>query len=52
VVSSTDFDSDCIKTLKMNELFENSEVIEGDLHQIESSVLRNTNLRNNITSPI
>lgn len=38
VVSSTDFDSDCIKTLKMNELFENSEIIEGDLHQIESSV--------------
>ena len=41
VVSSTDFDSDCIKTLKMNELFENSEVIEGDLHQIESSVWAN-----------
>ena len=38
VVSSTDFDSDCVKTLKMNELFENSEIIEGDLHQIESSV--------------
>ncbi len=38
VVSSTDFDSDCIKTLKMNELFESSEIIEGDLHQIESSV--------------
>ena len=38
VISSTDFDSDCIKTLRMNELFENSEIIEGDLHQIESSV--------------
>ncbi len=41
VVSSTDFDSDCVKTLKMNELFENSEIIEGDLHQIESSVFLN-----------
>lgn len=38
VVSSTDFDSDCIKTLKMNDLYDNSEIIEGDLHQIESSV--------------
>lgn len=41
VISSTDFDSDCIKTLKMNELFKNSEIIEGDLHQIESSVFSN-----------
>ena len=38
VISSTDLDSDCIKTLKMNDLFDNSEIIEGDLHQIESSV--------------
>lgn len=38
VASSTDFDSDCVKTLRMNELFENSVIIEGDLHQIESSV--------------
>lgn len=38
VVSSTDFDSDCIKTLKSNDLYDDSEIIEGDLHQIESSV--------------
>lgn len=41
VVSSTDFDSDCIATLRMNDLFENSEIIEGDLHQIESTVFSN-----------
>ena len=28
VVSSTDLDSDCIKTLKMNDLFQNAEIIE------------------------
>ena len=39
VASSTDFDSDCIKTLKANaEYFGNTEIFEGDLHQIESSV--------------
>ena len=38
VASSTDFDSDCIRTLKMNDLFSDSEIIEGDLHKIESSV--------------
>ena len=38
VASSTDFDSDCIQTLKMNDLFSDSEIIEGDLHKIESSV--------------
>ena len=38
VASSTDFDSDCIRTLKMNDLFSDSEIIEGDRHKIESSV--------------
>lgn len=39
VVSSTDLDSDCIKTLKANEnLFGKTSIIEGDLHQIESTV--------------
>lgn len=42
VISSTDFDSDCIKTLKANEdLFGKTTIIEGDLHQIESSVFAN-----------
>ncbi len=37
VVSSTDFDEDCCKTLKANEeFFGNTEIIHGDLHQIES----------------
>lgn len=36
---STDIDADCIQTLKLNhEYFGNTRVIEGDLHQIESSV--------------
>jgi DNA (cytosine-5)-methyltransferase 1 len=39
VISSTDFDSDCIRTLKSNEkYFGNTEVFEGDLHGIESSI--------------
>ncbi len=37
VISSTDFDSDCIQTLKMNEIFGDTVIIEGDLHNIESS---------------
>lgn len=42
MVSSTDFDSDCIQTLKANEqLFGNTKIIEGDLHQIDSDVFRN-----------
>ena len=40
VVSSTDIDSDCIQTLKQNEMFEDTDIIEGDLHQIDSSVFR------------
>jgi DNA (cytosine-5)-methyltransferase 1 len=38
VVISTDMDSDCIQTLKKNELFVDTEIIEGDLHKIDSTV--------------
>ena len=42
VVSSTDFDADCIQTLKSNEdLFGQTQILEGDLHQIGSSVFKN-----------
>lgn len=41
VISSTDFEADCIETLKKNELFGKTEIIHGDLHQIESKVFRN-----------
>lgn len=42
VVSSTDFDADCIQTLKNNEnLFGQTEIIEGDLHKIDSAVFNN-----------
>lgn len=38
VISSTDFDEDCIETLKSNEdIFGKTEIIKGDLHQIDSS---------------
>lgn len=38
VVSSVDFDSDCVKTLHANEsFFGKTDIYEGDLHQIESS---------------
>ena len=40
VVVSTDFDSDCIKTLRENEMFEDTEVIEGDLFEIESNMFQ------------
>lgn len=38
VVSSTDFDHDCIQTLKLNKLYEKTEIVQGDLHKISSSV--------------
>ena len=38
VVSSTDIDQDCIQTLKANEIFKDSDIFEGDLHDIESLV--------------
>lgn len=41
VVSSTDFDSDCIETLKINDNFGNTKIILGDLHKIESEVFSN-----------
>lgn len=40
VISSTDFDYDCIQTLKSNDLFAESEIIHGDLHEIDSQVFR------------
>ncbi len=41
VVISTDFDSDCIQTLKANEnLFGKTKIIEGDLHKIESELFK------------
>lgn len=41
VISSTDLDADCIMTLRANEdYFGHTEIIEGDLHQIESSVFQ------------
>ena len=41
VISSTDFDSDCIQTLKANDdFFGETEIFEGDLHQIESDVFK------------
>jgi DNA (cytosine-5)-methyltransferase 1 len=41
VISSTDFDSDCVKTLKANEnYFGKTEIIEGDLHQIDSDIFK------------
>lgn len=40
VVSSTDFDNDCIETLKLNDLFGATEIIKGDLHEIESGVFK------------
>lgn len=41
VVSSTDFDADCIQTLKSNEeLFGHTQIIEGDLHQIDSGMFK------------
>ena len=42
VISSTDFDHDCIETLKANKtFFGNTQVLEGDLHKINSDVFLN-----------
>lgn len=38
VVSSTDINHDCIMTLKNNDYFENTDIFEGNLHEIESKV--------------
>ncbi|MGF6376535.1 DNA (cytosine-5)-methyltransferase 1 [Clostridiales Family XIII bacterium PM5-7] len=40
VISSTDFDDDCIETLKKNDIFKDSKIIKGDLHKIESDVFK------------
>lgn len=48
VISSTDFDGDCIETLRANEaFFGKTEVLSGDLHQIESEVFLNVVKKNN-----
>lgn len=40
VLSSTDFDDDCIETLKLNDLYGETEIIKGDLHTIGSNVFQ------------
>lgn len=40
VALSTDFDLDCVETLKINDEFHNTKIIHGDLHSIESSVFK------------
>lgn len=41
VISSTDLDADCIKTLKANkDYFGDTEIFEGDLHEIKSDVFK------------
>ena len=48
VILSTDFDADCIRTLKENrDYFGNTEIFEGDLHQIESDVFLDVVKKNN-----
>ena len=37
VVVSTDIEKDCIETLKMNEVYRDTKLIQGDLHNINSS---------------
>lgn len=39
VIASTDIDADCIRTLRANEdIFGETEILDGDLHKIDSSV--------------
>ena len=40
VLSSTDFDDDCIETLKLNDLYGDTDIIKGDLHEISSDVFK------------
>ena len=40
VLLSTDIDDDCIETLKLNDLYGDTEIIRGDLHAIDSEVFR------------
>ncbi|MCL2627728.1 MAG: DNA cytosine methyltransferase [Oscillospiraceae bacterium] len=46
VAVSTDFDSDCIQTLHKNDIFRNTEIIQGDLRDIKSSHLKDITLKN------
>ena len=36
VVTSIDIEQDCVNTMKMNDLFKETNVIQGDLHEIKS----------------
>lgn len=47
VISSTDFDADCVETLKANEMFGNTKVFEGDLHNIDSDIFKNCVIEHN-----
>lgn len=40
VVLSTDFDEDCIETLKLNSVYKDTELILGDLHEISSETFK------------
>lgn len=37
VIISTDIEKDCIETLKLNDMFKDTEIIHGDLHNIQGS---------------
>lgn len=47
VVSSIDIEKDCIETLKANDMFGNTEIILGDLHQVDSQVFKDILEKNN-----
>jgi len=47
VLVSTDIDDDCIETLKLNDLFKDTTIIKGDLHQIESDFFTDIVKKNN-----
>lgn len=38
VALSTDFDADCIETLKMNDEYKDTKIVHGDLHEISSDI--------------
>lgn len=38
VAISTDFNEDCIETLKLNDMYDDTQILLGDLHEIDSGV--------------
>lgn len=40
VILSTDFDADCIETLKLNDEYADTKIVHGDLHEIDSDVFK------------